>query len=150
MERPAHQEGPGPVEERKPRRSDGLHGHVKTIYVLDWIMAVLFFLGIFGTLVPLLIVPPYPISPGRIGGGVAGVAVTGTFFVLSVVAIVATLSGRRWGWYYHIVYSILNLLVIPVGTVVQGFALYYLFADPAVKAWFRGQRPEAPPEKKAA
>lgn len=125
-------------------------GHVRTIWILDWIMTVFWFIGIFGVIVPLLIVPPYPIGAGRIAGGSAGAGVTGAFFLLSIVALIAVKSGKPWGRIYHLIYSGLNLLAIPIGTIVQGFAFYYLLADPEVRAWFEEKRPPSERPRRVA
>lgn len=133
--------------ERRTYRPKG----VRNIYIVDWIMLVFLVLGLFGVLIPLLVVPPYPISGGRIGGGVAGVSVLGVFIVLTAVAIFAVLRGRRWGRSYHMIYSIAMLILsFPIGTILQGIALYYLATDAEVKTYFGHKPPGVPPEEKAA
>lgn len=125
-------------------------GGVRYIYIADWITLVLLVLGLFGVLIPLLIVPPYPISGGRIGGGVAGVSVIGGFIVLTGIAIGAVLSRKRWGRIYQTIFSVVMLLSFPIGTILHGIALYYLATDPQVKAYFEPKPPAVPPEQKAA
>ncbi|MCL5094117.1 MAG: hypothetical protein M1355_03230 [Patescibacteria group bacterium] len=123
-------------EEYKERRKTVPRG-VTYIYILDWITFALLILGLFGVLVPLLIVPPYPISGGRIGGGAAGVSVTGFFALLTLIAIYAVYSRKRWGKIYHTIFSLVLLLAFPIGTILQGLVLYFLYADPKVGEYFK-------------
>lgn len=134
-------------QQRKERRL--MPKHVRTIYILDWVTFALLIVGLAGVLVPTLIVPQ-PIGAGRLGGGIAGVSVVGAFILLTVVAIAGVLSRKPWGRIFHTAYSILLLFGFPIYTIIQGFVLYYLFADPEVVAYFKGERPGPPPEERKA
>jgi len=107
------------------------------IQIVDWVMLIILVLALIGILVPTLITPPYPIVGGRLIGGITGVSITAGFAILTVLALIAAYRGTMAGKIYHTVFSIISLFIFPIGTILQGIALYFMYADPATVEFFR-------------
>lgn len=60
--------------------------------------------------------------------------------VIGMIAGIGLLQGKAYGRRIQIVLSILGLLLFPIGTIINGIVLWYLFT-PAVKTIYSGARP---------
>jgi hypothetical protein len=115
--------------------SDQMHQHIPIVAWLNIVGSILLLLiAVF-----LLVLLP---AVGAMSGdrealgilSIVGVSV-GTFMGLlalpGLLAGIGLLRRRNWGRILAIVVSFLNLLNIPIGTIIGGYSLWVLFQDSA-------------------
>jgi len=86
-------------------------------------------MAFFGVLIPLFIVPPYPISDARILAGTITIPIIGVYILLNIITLVALSAGHTVGKFFQILFSVLMLFVFPIGTALHAWALYELYSD---------------------
>ena len=105
------------------------YAELKRDYLLT-LIAVWEFLTAAGALIAVYIVvyESYlePEDPPPFAFGVALIVVLLVYFGLSVAAGVGMLKVKRWGRILAIIHAVLNLLNIPIGTVIGALTLVYL------------------------
>jgi len=130
------------------KRPDG----VTLIAVLHFVEAGLALLGLLLVCVFVLIIPMIAITPERDPN--AGVAIWTLVIITLVVGVVliplsaaniavgwGMMQLRPWARMGAVVLSVLRLLNIPIGTVIGGLSLWYLFQPEALAAF--GEEVEA-------
>lgn len=105
---------------------------IKNLYILDSIMLFFLFSALAVAILPLA----GDFASRLLIGGLVGTPVVGTVIGLTVIAIIAVASGSHWGRLYHTIFSFSSLFIFPVGTILQGWALFYLIGDAPTEAYF--------------
>ncbi|MFQ5594887.1 MAG: hypothetical protein ACE5HA_12150 [Anaerolineae bacterium] len=121
------------------RRPDG----VAIIAVWHFIVAGLFLLGLCAMSIPIIAVWS---DTGDAGGAViATIALVFGAFVIFLFGGAFAIVGwglwklKQWARAAAIVLAVLQLIGIPIGTIVGALTLWYLLADPDAKAAFQAQ-----------
>ena len=108
------------------------------------ILAALYVLfGLIMLAMPLIMTALF-VMIGMTGNGVGGLAVAGitSWIAFGIIALIyfaiayGLLKGQHWARIVAIIFAILSLFSIPIGTIIGIIVLWYLF-KPDVKAWFQ-------------
>lgn len=109
---------------------------IRAIMTINIITLILLLLALAGVVIPLFIVPPYPISDARLLAGTIAVPIVGGLLILNIFAIIGTLSRKPVGKFFQTLYSFLMLFVFPIGTVLHGYVLYELYSKEESEKYF--------------
>ncbi len=122
--------------------------HVKILSILYLILGALGLLASLATLVTIA-------GAGIIGSassgeaapalvtGIVGTVIAGFVFLLSIPNIIcgwAMLKHKEWGRVFGIILSVLNLLQLPLGTILGIYGLWVLLNDETVALFAKSRR----------
>ncbi len=107
------------------------------------ILAALYIIeGLLILAAPLMLTAMLAPLMGTSGSSGAGALMTICWVVFGLIALIyfliayGLLKGQGWARIVAIIFAIIGLLDIPIGTIISIIILWYLF-KPEVKAWFQ-------------